>query len=342
MMTHSIKIGKVHRLYVPVKKVRQAKLRFISKGIFIFEGRGSFYLPSLRLKYLDEARVRDWVNLDGEVYPMLAGEAARMELKRAFPDLRKVGWRGASKSLFSKTNPMYCLKGGRFEGAYVDLKAAYWQIYRNLWLDSCYPRGAGVLSLRGVANRLEHWKVARNAVIGVVISRTAEVFSDGIRKTIYPDNPFLSPHLWATIVETLNGIATVAKSCSAVYCMTDGYIFEDQRGAKVFLDWLEDLGVSYRVSWGDCHIKGWTSYSVPTRTTKHYQKGYDRGIGFESIKSDFTNPFDMPDFVFKKARFISDKQESAERQLSARDGESDTLGQGQENISNVPSWYFRA
>lgn len=297
------------RAYVTAKKVQTARIRFIKSGVYVVAGGSSFSIQKPKMKYMDQARVRDWPDLEGEVYRMMPGEAARFELKRAFPNVKRVGWRGPAKQLFNLRWPTYCTELGEFEGYYLDIKAAYWQIYRNLWLNVSYPCGIGSLSMRPVADRLENWKVARNGVIGIVRSMSMRAYTRGRAVKIFPDNAFLSPHLWATVQQTLHSLARVAESCGAAYCMTDGYLFTSRSGAKVFMDMLDDYEIAYRWAAGKIIIRGWMNYAAPGRgATKSFMKGHPGGATNYYLNKDFNDPFKFIDFVFKKGRRLNDEQ----------------------------------
>lgn len=300
------KEGRVLRCYLPPERIRRARRVFRRRGVTYLESMDSIYLQSLQMKYMRADRVMEWPDRWGVVYPQLPGEAARNELSRAFPDLKKVGWKRGHKRLYEYNMPMFCNQTYKGEGAHVDLEGAYYNIYRHLWLDVAFPRGVGSLSLRGVADRLAHWKPARNAVIGIVRSLTARVVSKNRAITIYPDNPYLSPCLWATVQDTLHSLAKIAMSCGAVYCMTDGYIFRDQKGCRVFLDYLDELQCPYRVGWGEVDLRGWTSYSTPLKTTQAYKRGRGGAVGVGNLRTVYNDPFKMPDWVYKKCRSYHD------------------------------------
>ena len=101
------------RVVFPLQRYVRAKRTFIKRGVFMMEGNGSFYVPKIRGKYMVDRIVREWPDLDGEVLPMTPGEAARTELKRAFPDLKRVGWNRPMVKLFDWRWPMYCKYTGR-------------------------------------------------------------------------------------------------------------------------------------------------------------------------------------------------------------------------------------
>ena len=91
--------------------------------------------------------------------------------------------------------------------------------------------------------------------------------------------------------------------------MTDGWIFKDQKGAKVFLDYLDELQAPYRVYWGDVDVKGWMSYKTPHKTTSYYKKGVAGRVGFDNLIDTGNDPFLMPDTIYKTFRRITDNEQ---------------------------------
>lgn len=201
---------------------------------------------------------------------MTPGEAARTELEREFPHVRKIGWPAKSITLLDWRWPMAYAGSQSGEFVYTDLVGAYHQIYRRLWLDCAWPRGRGTLTLRGIAGRLNQWKLARNSVIGIIRAREGAGYRGSVRYRLAMGNRFLSPHLWATVQGVLNEIAHRAIDNGAVYVNTDGYIHPVGSNVKSFQRWLDDIGLKYRTLAGDGEIKGWGVYRVGERKTQHY------------------------------------------------------------------------
>lgn len=248
------------------------------RQIPIIAGSASFYIPSRREKYvmLDNHKgipvARLWPTIDGEMVYMSPGEAARTELQRAFPNLQKVGWRRPETVLFEWRWPTYFI-GERWQcddATYVDLKGAYHQIYSRLWLDVKYPCGMGTMDLEPIAEALSEWKAARNSIIGQIRSMQGQIIKGKHRKNIRLENPYLSPHLWATVQAILNEIASCAIAWGAVYVATDGYILPSVY-ATGFCDFLNEMGLNYRLKQGEADIKAWACYKVGDKTTVAYR-----------------------------------------------------------------------
>ena len=229
-------------------------------------------------KFLLSTVCHDWPSLDGEIYPHTPGEAARVELQRAWPKLKRVGWPGPFVKLLRYQAPMFYTGPQQVDRAYlIDVKSAYVSIYRKLWLDTCYPRGQGSLCLCGVADRLSDWKAARNSVIGIIRSTRVTQYHGGRYRSMAIKNSFLSPGLWGTITEILSELANEASQLSCVYWNTDGGIFTSENGAKSFLALLDDVGLKYSIAMGPADIRGWNNYRVGQKETYLYKRGESGG-----------------------------------------------------------------
>src|SRR4030095_8420624 len=128
----------------------------------------------------------------------------------------------------------------------------------------------GTLDLLPIANRLEKWKGARNALIGTIRSRTSYGWRGNTARRLSIGNPFLSPHLWATVQGILNEVAYVALNCGCVYCATDGFIFPMSAKFRTFGKFLDDYEFKYRKESGDCNIVGWGNYRIGSKVTKRH------------------------------------------------------------------------
>jgi hypothetical protein len=282
--------AKVNRILVTHKSYKMVRQVLANRQIYFIAGLNSIYVPSRNEKYvvthnhLGNPICREWPDLDGEMVMMPPGEAARTELKREFPDLKKVGWVGRHITLFDWRSPAYFFGPYRGEAVYVDMVSAYHQIYRRLWLDVGFTRGFGSLDLLPLANRLEIWKGARNAIMGIVRSRISYGWRGNSVIRLSIGNSFLSPHLWATVQSILNEVAFQALQCGCLYCATDGFIFPMSGKFREFVSFLDDFGFRYRKESGDCRIIGWGNYRVGDKMTKrHLQIAVQGSRPFKSL-----------------------------------------------------------
>lgn len=254
------------------------------RGVWYTLGLSVVTCKALNVRAIDVNVAKTWPNLAGDREPMSPGQAAKTELARAFPGLRRVGWRRDHVKLFDWRSPLYFDVPYQGAGVYVDLKAAYCQIYRNLWLDTPFPRGFGTLSLSPVADSLQDWKAARNAVMGIVRSRTITGCRSGKRQEISVTNHFLSPGLWATVQAILHAVATTALEHGAIYINTDGYMFPDYEKALGFLDFLNDLNLKHEIrDSGVIDLRGWNNYQIGRTSTALYRMG--RSLPNEKINN---------------------------------------------------------
>jgi len=281
----------IERVYLGHEAFRLVRTVLQGREIYYVAGTNSMFVPTQKTKYVMMTRpdgykiCRQWTDENGEVYDHTPGEAARVELKKAFPGLRRVGWQSEHVRLFDWRWPMLFTGPYRGPGSYIDLKGAYWQIYRRLWLDTCFPCGYGSLNLEPVAKALADWKGARNSVIGICAARQA-IGVKGFRTVVLnTKNPYLSPGLWATIQAVLNELAYLAEKLGSIYIATDGYIFPEKQQACLFEECLFDLGFVWRRIDDEVSIQNWGVYKVGDKETKaHSQNNGAVGKPFRAIR----------------------------------------------------------
>ncbi len=245
-----------------------------SQRTYFIAGTNSIYVPRGGQRYIDKTVCKPWLDLGGQIRLHSPGEAARTELIREWPALKRVGWPSGAIKLLDWRSPM--LYTGQQTGPmiYIDLTGAYSQIYSRLWLDTSFPRGYyGQYPLRDVANRLKIWKSARNALIGITRSTEAVAYRGQKRIRLKTRNRFLAPPLWATVQALLHWIASEAIKNGAIYVNVDGYIFPRKSWDFVgnFLLFLSDLDILWSVrAQGEGEIVSWNNYRVgSTRTQAH-------------------------------------------------------------------------
>jgi hypothetical protein len=258
----------IDRHVIPEKDLKSMRDELIRRETYFIGGASSVYVPSRGAKWMSANSVMTWPDIDGTPTPMTPGEAARTELGRAFPGLKRVGWQPGMISLFDWRSPMHYAGPQTGDFLMIDLKSAYYQVYRRLWLNVPYPRGFGSLSLMPVAEALREWKAARNSLVGVCASREAIGIRGQERKVLKIRNKYLSPGLWASVQAILHTIAAMALFHGAVYINTDGYIFPSSSGWEDFVMFLDALFVAWEFrAIGDGVIAGWNSYQVGDKST---------------------------------------------------------------------------
>lgn len=190
------------------------------------------------------------------------GEIAWGELRRVYPRLN-LQWRRNELDLLKQRPPKY------FEGQYrgeiygLDIRHAYAQLYRKLYLHGDWPRKRLKYSLLEVANSLDDIKEARNAVVGIARS-TRNKWVQG-EKVWYVNkkNPFLSPVLWGHLQSILNEIAREMLELGAFYINTDGYCFKTAAQRDTAVNLLGDTGIATKQFSGYGAVLGISALSVP-------------------------------------------------------------------------------
>lgn len=235
---------------------------FQADNTYYILGTDSVFCPQLKTRYVDKTSTEEWPNLDGEVVLMTAGECARTELKRFYPDCNFRA-RKSDFKLLDIAPPMY-FTGKQYHGPlyYYDLVGAYSSIYRWLTLDCCWPRGDGEMPLMRVADRLKGWKKARNSLVGVTRAYTMVGVKGQHQKEVRFHNPFFNAHLWRTIQAVLHDIASVALRRGAFYISTDCAMFPNRKGYQDTCALLEGTGFELHKGEGEGDIRGWGSYSI--------------------------------------------------------------------------------
>lgn len=259
----------VKRVIVSRENMGAVKQSLVAANIYFTCGTSSIFCPTLQTKWIiDEGLVNYYGTL------LTAGEIAKQELDRAFPHLKRVGWQRREVRLFDKRWPAFCTDEHKGRFVYTDLKAAYWQIYRWLYLDVVWPGGIGEKSLWELADRLEFFKTARNAVIGIIRSREIVGVKGPKSWSMRASNKYLSPGLWAMVMDILHEAAHKAKETGAVYCMVDGWFHPVESDWKRFHKWLRGWNLDFRSDIYEGHILGWGSWHMEGfKTTTPYKVG---------------------------------------------------------------------
>jgi hypothetical protein len=260
------------RIFLPLKGMTELQTDLAQRGVSYIQSSSSIYVPSTKVKYLVQASCHYWQGLDGRGYLMSPGEIARTELTREFGKPKI--W--LKKSDFEKLDfpvPQYW-NGEQYTGYlwYVDLNAAYHQIYQELSLDVVWPRGLGSLMLKPVADRVKGCKPARNAIVGCTRSRLIFMNTPEGVKRMYFENNFLNPALWRTIQSILHEIATTAIRGGCRYVATDGYLFDNAIDFCDFTAFLADNEISFKSEKGPGYIRGFADYKVGKKETKVINK----------------------------------------------------------------------
>jgi len=266
------------RIPVPYMDLMKFRKYLVEQDEFFIAGSYSITWQRGHVKIMNTDRCIFWNDLDGQSVLMTPSEIARTEMMREFPTLSRVGWQKKNIELLDFGVPMLFMGEYRGDGVYVDLNRAYHTIYSMLPLNVLYPRGwpTKTLSLKPVAEKLKDNKSARNAVVGITRSRYITAYKGKKPVLLTAKNRFLSPPFWATIMDVLHELASLAVKLGAIYVNTDGYIFPDKTHPGEFTEYLEQMGYTFKVKRGDCHISGWGAYTIGDKTTTPYETKHNK------------------------------------------------------------------
>ena len=184
-----------------------------------------------------------------EDLPYQGGEAAKAylrQLMRAHRPPRQFGMPFARQQrdlgLLIVSPPMLVPEESTAGMWWVDLRRAYFEIYRPLTLDLHFSPATGRIRLGHIpfeaAEGLAGMSDARDAVIGHVRRTSSTVMRFGHLTQENRVGFWLQPHLWAVIQFTLHAVACDMLRLGAVSVLTDGYCFRTGAEGKLAIDYL--------------------------------------------------------------------------------------------------------
>jgi hypothetical protein len=285
-----------YRSVMDTVQLREHKKQLIKDGITFVEGTDSIYMLSSRVKIINRDTAVYWPTLDGKVVLMTPGEVARTELRREFGDYKRFYKKAdfdREKKLLD-TPPPYFWDGIPVKNKplfYVDLSAAYWQIYQWLTLDMVHPLGMGDKHFYHLAHRLKEFKLARNSIIGITRTCKMSVWKKGEPIEQGFTNPYYNPAIWATVQGIMHELAWTARTHGAAYIAVDGYIFCSPLDFGWFTAFLDDMGFTYKTEKGEGYILGWSVYSVGNKATRGRSKGLLPGPDTVQFKKGYLEWF---------------------------------------------------
>jgi hypothetical protein len=219
--------------------------------------------------------------------PITTSRVVRHHLRGllALTGRKRVGFNRQTYQMCFIPQPLYCMPPeDTFEGVYVDITAAFWNIYRHLSLDVFYDGehlGNGAARFSHLPAEYAGEKKARNALIGITRARTQVYYHYGVAKQCPSHNPLLAPQLWGFIAHCLHEIAGLAVACGAVYVNTDGYIFpsgsHSQMEAFREIVGAYSLNTSIKAS-GQCAVYGVGRYEF-----NQIDRGKNRLVPFSNL-----------------------------------------------------------
>jgi hypothetical protein len=180
--------------------------------------------------------------------------ASRLLTQSSISQGKPFMWKVRELVALNRGTPRYLsIKGvGVYRELYhVDIWHAYYQFYRHLhWRGEIgdYQNKTTQYYVGGSFDWLKDWKQARNAVVGLAVSRYEKWYKGyepfKIRKKL---NPWLSPYLWSALMDMMHFLAwTAVYIFQAVYVDNDGYIFLDAHSRDGFTGYLTDSNIAFR------------------------------------------------------------------------------------------------
>ncbi len=185
-----------------------------------------------------------------EDLPWQGGEAAKAYLRqllRAHRPPRQMGrpfWRQQQDlGLLAVSPPVLIPEELLAGGVWVDLRRAYFEIYRPLTLDLQLSPESGRIRLGHIpfeaAEGLAGMSDARDAVIGHCRRTTSIIMRRGVVSQESRVGFWLQPHLWGAVQFTLHAVAADMIRCGARAVLTDGYCFRSRQEAQMAVAYLE-------------------------------------------------------------------------------------------------------
>ncbi|MCA1571031.1 MAG: hypothetical protein LC798_12060 [Chloroflexi bacterium] len=220
--------------------------------------------------------------IDESAWPVTSTEMARPYIRMiwdeqcARPKTRQSKWMGYKRVPWSReTFPMLKINPPQFFEApsggdltYVDIKAAYFQLYSPASLDLRFNPLRGVFG-QGIieflrTDEMAGLKETRNVVTGVMRATARTQYSSGEWKKVPTYNRFLAPELWGYLMHTLHAIAHEARQRFDVrYIATDGFIVPTSE-ADLLREFLaEDWGLETTVKCsGPGNVRAMGAYTL--------------------------------------------------------------------------------
>jgi hypothetical protein len=165
--------------------------------------------------------------------------------------------------------PLYCQPCENFEGVYIDVKSAYWQIVKTLgWdIDYCPNRYIGKNSTMDDFPFPEN-KLARNCMVSCGLPGSINIWTGERLIVQKKKNKFVNLVLWQAVQDVLHGAASDAVAAGAVYVYTDGYIVDRNKASAVY-DALSSWGLEASEKYqGLCTVRNCGDYDIPGHQSK--------------------------------------------------------------------------
>lgn len=206
------------------------------------------------------------------------------ELARSYLELKYERQRATKDQITDfkrvRSAPLYANPCVFSEGAYIDIRSAYWQIIQVIGWDVDYYPGYWL----GKKSSMEDFpfpdfKLSRNCLVTSGLPSEASYWNAKDHKiaSVKTYNARLNLGLWACIMDVLHAIAWDAIAAGAAYAHTDGYICHRER-IEAVQNAVSLWGLESRIkAAGDTMVYGVGSYACGDKITKnsHIEAPYD-------------------------------------------------------------------
>lgn len=199
------------------------------------------------------------------------------ELSRSYLELKYPRQRATRQQIENfkqpRTAPLYAQPIGYEEGAYIDIRSAYWQILQVVGWDVDYMPGKWL----GKKETMEDFpfpdfKLSRNCLVTAGLPSEASYwdFPKQTFGTVKTYNRFLNMGIWALTQDVLHCIAWDAIAAGAAYVHTDGYICHHSK-VQAVQDAIASWGLESRIKTaGRTIVRGVGNYTVGEKATKNH------------------------------------------------------------------------
>lgn len=198
------------------------------------------------------------------------------ELSRSYLELKYSRQRATKGQIANfklpRSAPLYAQPIGFEEGAYIDIRSAYWQILQSVGWDADYNPGKWLGKKDGMEDfPFPDFKLSRNCLVTAGLPSEASYwdFNKQTFASVKTFNRFLNLGIWALTMDVLHCVAWDAIAAGACYVHTDGYICHASRVEAVQAA-ISSWGLESRIkNAGRTIIYGVGSYEVGSKVTKN-------------------------------------------------------------------------
>lgn len=198
------------------------------------------------------------------------------ELSRTYLELKYPRQRATRQQIdnfrLPRSAPLYANPCEFSEGAYLDIRSAYWQILQVVGWDADYNPGRWLGKKGGMEDfPFPDFKLSRNCLITAGLPSEASYWNAEKQQftTVKTFNKFLNLGIWALTMDVLHCVAWDAIAAGACYVHTDGYICAAAR-VEAVQSAIASWGLEARIkNAGRTIVWGVGSYSVGDKSTKN-------------------------------------------------------------------------